>query len=107
MKLPVYFTGFGSKSDGSASLRFNTQELTSADFAELKREHNAFGWLVFGAQPGTLPDEPVEEEGVSPSERLRRRMFVYFKEKKLEGDFDTWRKQQLEDIGQKYLDKLN
>jgi hypothetical protein len=34
-------------------------------------------------------------------------MFVYFKGKKLEGDFDTWRKQQLESIGQRYLDKLN
>ena len=106
MKLPAYFTGFGSKSDGSASLRFNTQELSADDFAELKREHNAFGWLVFGPQEQELPDEPIAEEGVSPSERLRRRMYVYFKEKKLEGDFDGWRKQQLETIGQRYLDKL-
>jgi hypothetical protein len=107
MKLPAYFTGFGSKSDGSASLRFNTQELSAADFAELKNEHNAFGWLIFGPQEQELPSEKIEEEGMSPSERLRRRMFVYWKAQKFEGDFDVWRKQQLETIGQRYLDKLN
>lgn len=106
MKLPAYFTGFASKSDGSASLRFNTQELSSEDFAELKKEHNAFGWLVFGPQASDIPTEPIEEEGISASERLRRRMFVFWKEKVGEGDFETWRKQQLETVGQKYLDKL-
>jgi hypothetical protein len=30
--------------------RINTQELSSEDFAELKKEHNSFGWLVFAAQ---------------------------------------------------------
>ena len=107
MKLPAYFTGFGSKSDGSASLRFNTQELAAADFAELKNEHNAFGWLVFGAQEQELPKERIEEDGPTASERLRKRMFVYWKAKVNEGDFDTWRKQQLEMIGQKFLDRLN
>jgi hypothetical protein len=34
-------------------------------------------------------------------------MFVFWKKKIGEGDFDTWRKQQLEMIGQRYLDKLN
>jgi hypothetical protein len=107
MKLPAYFTGFSSKSDGSASLRFNTQELTSEDFAELKKEHNSFGWLVFAAQEQELPTERIEEDGPTASERLRKRMFVYWKAKVNEGDFDTWRKQQLEMIGQKFLDRLN
>jgi hypothetical protein len=31
----------------------------------------------------------------------------YWKAKVNEGDFDTWRKQQLERIGQRYLDRLN
>jgi len=34
-------------------------------------------------------------------------MFVSWKAKVNEGDFDTWRKQQLEMIGQKFLDRLN
>lgn len=108
MKLPAYFIGFSSKADGSASLRFATQELVAEDFAELKRNHNAFGWLVFSENKNEdVPEENAPEEGLSPSKLLFKRMFKYWKEKINEGDFDTWRKQQLEKLGQHYLDKLN
>ncbi len=108
IKLAGYFTGFSSKADGSASLRFNTQEIKSEDFANFKENHNAFGWIIFSPnQNEVIPDEAVEDEGVSPSERLRRRMFVYWKGKIKEGDFETWRRQQLESIGSKYLEKLD
>lgn len=109
IKLPAYFTRFGSKADGSASLGFATQELTSADFAILKENLNAFGWLIFSenASVNDIPEEQPEEEDITPSERLRNRMFVYFKEKKIIGDFNTWRKGQLETIGQRYLEKIN
>ena|SRR3990167_1170109 len=108
IKFPAYFTGFASKSDGSASLRFATQELQAGDFAVLKENHNAFGWLVFSetATEKDIPDENPEEEGISPSERLRRRMFVYWKNKVNEGDFQLWRRQQLEKLGERYLEKL-
>jgi hypothetical protein len=53
-----------------------------------------------------LPTERIEEDGPTASERLRKRMFVYWKAKVNQGDFDTWRKQQVEMIGQ-YLDKLH
>jgi hypothetical protein len=62
---------------------------------------------VFGAQEQELPTERIEEDGPSAREWLRKRMFVYWKAKVNEGDFDTWRKQPLESIGQRYLDKLN
>jgi hypothetical protein len=110
IKLPAYFTGFSSKSDGSAGLRFATQELTAEDFADLKREHNAFGWLIFSPNEGEeIPDENAEEEGISASERYRRRLFVYWKHpkgKNGEGDFETWRKQHLELMGEKLLERL-
>jgi len=79
--------GFSSRADGSAGLRFTTQELSADDFANFKNEHNAFGWLIFSPNEAEeIPDEDIEEEGISASERLRRRMFVYFKEKVKEGD---------------------
>ena len=107
IKLPAYFTGFSSRSDGCAGLRFETQEVTGEEFANFMANHNAFGWLVFSEKENEdIPTEDIEEEGVTASERLRRRMYVYFKEKNLEGDFETWRKQQLEKIGQSYLTKL-
>jgi len=54
-----------------------------------------------------MPSESVEEEGISPSKRLYNRMFVYWKAKNIDIEFDTWRKQQLDIIGQRYLDKIN
>ena len=83
------------------------KELSAEDFAELKRNHNAFGWLVFSENKDEqVPDENAEEEGLSPSERLRRRMFVYWKKKINDGDFENWRRKQLEILGEKYLEKL-
>ena len=104
--LPSYFVGFASKSDGSASLRFSTQELSSDDFKNLKDNHNAFGWLQFTENQEEAPDESPVREGKSPSERLHSRMFVFWKEKKIETPFNTWREQQLEKIGDKYLAQL-
>lgn len=108
IKLPAYFTGFSSKADGSASLRFATQEINGADFANFKQCHNAFGWLVFAesVSDSDIPEENPEEEGITSSERLRRRMFVYWKNKVNKGDFETWRKQQMETLGERYLEKL-
>ena len=108
IKFPAYFTGFGSKADGSASLRFATQELSPADFAILKENLNSFGHLIFAenATESDIPEENAEEEGISSSERLRRRMFVYFKQKVNTGDFETWRKKQMEILGERYLEKL-
>lgn len=108
IKLPAYFTGFASKTDDSAGLRFATQELSPEDFAELKRHLNSFGWLMFSENENEeVPEENAPEEGLSPSEILFKRMFVYFKEKVNDGDFPAWRRKQLEKIGQSYLDKLN
>jgi len=107
IKLPGYFTGFSSKADGSASLRFATQELSPDDFANFKNNHGAFGWIVFSENESEeIPDEDIEEEGITASDRLRRRQFVFWKEKKIETPFETWRKQQLETIGDRYLSKL-
>lgn len=110
LKFPSYFTGFRSKSDGSASLTFSTQELTAEDFSALKTHHNAFGWLVFNEGDISLKDIPSEviaEEGISASERLRRVMFVFWKQKVNEGDFDLWRKQRIEKIIDQYKEKLD
>jgi len=108
IRLPAYFTGFSSKSDGSAGLRFATQELSADDFAELKKHHNAFGWLIFSENKDeVIPDENAQEDELSASEVLRRRMFVYHKQKGIEIDFNTWRRQQLAVLGERYIEKLN
>ena len=108
IKIPGYFTGFSSKADGSASLRFATQEITPEEFANLKQNHNEFGWIIFSPNENEeIPEEDIEEEGITASERLRRRMYVYWKGKINEGSFETWRKQQMEKLGERYLEKLD
>lgn len=111
IKYPAYLTGFSSRSDGSAGIRFATQELSGEDFSELKQHHNAFGWLIFAENTteADIPEESPEEEGITASTRLRRRMFVYWKHpkgKNGEGDFETWRKQTVETWGDKLLAKI-
>lgn len=105
IKIPGYFTGFSSKSDGSASLRFATQEISDQDFAEFKRNLNAFGYLLFqenSISEKDIPTENAEEDGISPAKRLRNVLFVYFKDKKITTDFETWYKQQME----KFIDSV-
>jgi len=108
IKLPGYFQGFSSKTDGSASLRFATQEISGEEFANLKTNQGEFGWIIFSENPEEeVPEEVVEEEGLTSSQRLRNRMFVFWKEKINKGDFELWRRQQLDMLGQRYLDKLD
>lgn len=47
IKLNAYLTGFSSRADGSASIRFATDELDAQDFAQLKELLNEYGELTF------------------------------------------------------------
>lgn len=100
MKLPATFMGFGSKSDGSAGIRFATQELTSDEFAELKRELNSFGWLVFAPQEDGIevPKEIISDDTKKPSQRLRAVLYLLWKKKGEDGDFDNYYRGQIEAI---------
>lgn len=114
IKLPVYLTGFSSKSDGSASLRFSTQELLASDFSLLKDDLNLFGWLVFkpdATEPPEAPDEAPEREGKSLSERLRAIYFVRWKQLKDAGktdkDFESYRRMNMEAMIESIKAKLD
>lgn len=103
IKIPAYFSGFASKVDGSASLRFTTQEISPADFGEFKENLNEFGWLVFeknASIPPDAPDEAPEQEGKSLSERLRAVLFVRWKQLQglgqTEKDFESYRRMVME-----------
>ncbi len=109
-KLAGFFSGFSSRADGSAGLRFVSNELSGSDFAALKDSHNQFGWVVFKEnelQDEDIPTETAPQEGKTPSQRLRDRMYVYWVKKGISSDFDAWRRQQLEIIGQRYLDQVD
>jgi hypothetical protein len=106
-------TGYTPHSDRSMTFRFRTQELSDAQKMDAITHHLSFGWLGFvdseDATDLEIPAESPIRDDESPSQRLRKRMFVYYREVKKGDpkDFEAWRARELEIIGEKYLDKIN
>lgn len=111
IRLPSYFVGFSSKVDGSASLRFSTQEISSDEFKLLKDNLNEFGYLIFSStQPSDeeIPTEPIEDTSKSPSKRLRAILWHVFKQKYPDkNDFDTYYRKVMEGIIEEWKEKLS
>ena len=110
IKLPAYFTGFGSKADGSASLRFGTQELNASDFANFKEAHNTFGWLIFKENEVDLkdiPTEQAEDKNKTPSKRLRAAIYVWWEQLGKHGSFDLFYVEKMEKIIEMVKEKLD
>jgi len=105
IKLPAYFTRFGSKSDGSAGLSFATQELDAESFGELQRNLNQFGWLIFSQneiKDEDIPDTDAEDDEKTPSKRIRAVIFIRWKQQGKKGDFESYYRQIMESL----IDKL-
>lgn len=110
IKLACYLTGFSSKTDGSASLRFSTQELSAEDFGELKRSLNAYGWMVFRENEISLddiPTEDVEDKNKTPSKRMRSVIFVLWKQKGSNGDFEVFYRNAIEKFIERVKNELD
>jgi len=88
IQLPAILTGFATKVDGGASVRFNTNELSDTDVLELKRNQGVFGWLLFSPNKFTtddLPKEQAEDKDKTPSKRLRNALYVLYHQKTKDG----------------------
>lgn len=108
-QIPAYLTGFSSKSDGGAGIRFSTNELSETDFAELKRNLNNFGWMAFSPnefKESDLPKEIAEDKNKTPSKRLRAVLFLLSKQLQVE-NFDTFYASEMEKIIDHYKKKLD
>jgi len=71
--------GFSMRKDGSATLRFVTQELVDADMLTVKQFYGHFGQLLFSEnsiQPLDIPKQDPDFDGKTPSQRLRAVIFV-------------------------------
>lgn len=109
IKLPAYFTRFGSRADGSAGLSFATQELSSEDFMSLSQDLNKFGWIVFKENSVTADDIPEEDamEGKKPSQRLRATLYVLWEQSGKKGDFESYYRAQIEKVIEYIKKKLD
>lgn len=93
IKLQGYFTRFGSRSDKSASLSFETQELPPEAFANFQQSQGQFGWIVFkenDLDTDDIPKEDAEDKQKTPSKRLRGSLYVLWTQEGKQGDFETY-----------------
>lgn len=100
INLPGYFTGFSSRTDGSYSLRFATQELSDEDVTTLSKHRNQFGVVAFVENEAQLSDIPKgdAEEGKTPSQRLRASLFVLWTQEGKKGEFESFYRDKMEKL---------
>lgn len=106
-----------SMADKGYKLIFHTQELDAEQATMLAKAVRNYGYLAFilgdqqiDAQSLDVPEIPKDfSDDKSPSKRLRDRMWVYYTQTRGKGTtgFQAWYIEQLERIGQQYLDKTN
>lgn len=101
-----------AKNDRTLSVTIGTQEMNSLDSSNLFGLFEKQIWVAFAETAITkedlnIPEIQVEKGRKTPSQRLRDRMFVYYKETRKDGKgFDQWYETTLDEYGQKYLSKL-
>ncbi len=112
--LSVQIDKVTANNDHTLSLKLETQELSAGVGGEIlelmqKQIYIALCEIPLKKEDLEIPESVVEfKKDKSPSERLRSRLYVYFKEThgKDEG-FREWYEKTLDTIGQRYLDKLD
>jgi len=110
IQLPAILTGFSSRVDGSASVRFTTNELQPDDFAGLQQSQNAYGWLVFkenAISEEDIPKEDAEEPRKTPSKRLRSSLYVLWKQQGEPQEFETFYREKMEKFIEAVKNKLD
>lgn len=100
-----------ANNDRTLSLKIDTQELSSEDTAKIFAFFQKQVWIAIAETSITreqlnIPEVVDDMDKKSPSQRLRDRMFVVWKDKKPTDNFDNWYKVQLEKIGDNYLAKI-
>lgn len=101
------------RKDGSASLSFDTRELTAEEIFTIMSLRHAEGWLVYAPNEEEIhiPETPAEIDEKSPSERLKAVLYIWYKQETEAGRFvglyETFRKEKMERIIEGVKSKLN
>lgn len=110
IQIAAILTGFATKVDGGASVRFSTNELADTDVLELKRRQGKFGFLMFKPNEFTvddMPTEAAEDRNKTPSKRLRAVLFLMWKQAGEKGDFEVYYRAQVEKVIEHLKNKLD
>lgn len=85
--------------DGGLSLGFATNELKSEEKIMASEFHQKFGWLLFKESEfsdADIPDTDAPDETKTPSQRLRAALYVLWKSRGSNGDFQDFYTKNLE-----------
>ncbi len=111
--LPAIISPPRLRKDRSASISFDTRELTSTEIITIMGYQGTEGWLTFSANEETIPEPPKETAEVdekTPSERLKNVLYAYFKQEtehgRYVGLFETFRREKMEVIIEQVKKKL-
>lgn len=102
--LPTIINPPRIRKDGSASISFDTRELSSEELYMIMSLRNLEGWLCFAPNEGDLaiPEDKAEVEGKTPSERLRNVLYVWYKQEteagRYAGLFESFKNDKMEKI---------
>mgnify|MGYP001559051271 FL=1 len=110
IQLQTTFEGASHRKDGSMTLRFSTQEQTPEEKLIVLEYLQSFGWLMFSPNrfdEFDIPNEQAEDKTKSSSKRLRAVLFLLWKEKGEQGDFEVYYRQQMEKAIDTIKEKLN
>lgn len=110
IQLPATVTSYKDKVDGSSSISLASRELSDEEILLLRRFRGAEGWFLFS--PNKVSEEEIPKgdapiEGKSHSQRLMNVMYLVWKQVDGVGDFETWRRIQMEKLITLYKNKLD
>ena len=112
VKLQVIISKIATKVDGSITVAMETRELPGEDAATLFTLRNKEAWAILA--PNELDESSIPKEKAesgtgakTPTSRLRAVLFVYWKQKGSQGDFEGFYKTQVERIIDSIKEKLD
>lgn len=109
IQIPAILTGFATRLDGGATVRFATNELADTDVLELKRMQGKFGHLLFRPNEYSISDIPkgdAVDKRRTPSKRLMDVKFVKWKQQGEPGLFDDFYRKEMEIIIEEAKEEL-
>lgn len=95
VQTPAQVMSMNPRSDRSWKLVFETQELSGDQVKILTDNFQGEGWLLFkpnsdGITEQEIPDVDADAGIESPSTRLRKRMYVYWKQNQIKTSFEAF-----------------
>ena len=100
-QVPAILTGFSTRQDGGASIRFATNEISDEEFLVLKKFQGTFGFVLFkenAFKEEEVPKEDAEDKNKTPSKRLRACIFILWQQEGSKGTFDAYYREKMEKL---------